>query len=279
MILRGIDVYRRGRLHKRLAISLSVGAVLLASVGISAAGGVDICLRGTDACPERLLPTLGATVSPRKLPVAEYAPVEWRFSGKFATGEAHPPALREMELDVDKDVRLNVDGYPSCGIKKVRQVSNASVMAACGNALLGKGEAHLEIAQTEGSPSMPPGHLLIFNAGEKGAVTKILARASFPGEVAISTISVTKHAEGIHSVTQIPRIADGMGSLTDFTFTMGATHRSGVEKVGYFEAKCPDGVFKANVKKVLFKNEANTPGEASSTTLKGSLAVPCTPSR
>jgi len=30
------------------------------------------------------------------------------------------------------------------------------------------------------------------------------------------------------------------------------------------------------VKKVLFKNEAQTPGEGASTSLKGQLAVPCT---
>jgi hypothetical protein len=266
-------------MHKRLAISLSAATVLLASVGASAAGGVDICLRASDACPERLLPIVDAAVFPRKLPATEYAPVKWRLNGKFATGEAHPPALREMELDIDKDVRLNVDGYPSCGIRKVRRPSDASVMAACRDALLGKGEAHLEIAQAEDSPSKPPGQLLIFNAGKKGGKAKILVRASFPGEVVVSTISVTKHAGGIHSVTQVPKIADGMGSLTDFAFTMGATRRRGAEKVGYFEAKCPDGVFKANVKKIVFKNEANTPGEAASTNLKGSLAVPCTPSR
>lgn len=266
-------------MHKRLVISLSAAAVLLASVGANAAGGVDICLRASGACPDRILPTLEAAVLPRKLPATEYAPIRWRLSGKFSTGDAHPPALREMELDIDKDVRLNVEGYPSCGIGKVRQPSDPSVMAACGDALLGKGEAHLEIAQAEGSPSKPPGHLLIFNAGKEGGVAKILVRGSFPGEVVVSTISVTKHGGGIHSLAQIPRIADGMGSLTDFTFTVGGTHRRGVERIGYFEAKCPDGVFRANVKRMLLRNETETPGEAASTTLKGSLAVPCTLNR
>jgi hypothetical protein len=31
------------------------------------------------------------------------------------------------------------------------------------------------------------------------------------------------------------------------------------------------------VPKVLFKNEAQTPGVAATTVLKGSIAVPCTP--
>jgi hypothetical protein len=71
-------------------------------------------------------------------------------------------------------------------------------------------------------------------------------------------------------------MAGGRGSLLDFDFRLGATRIAGKRKLGYLEAKCPDGVFKANVKKMLFKNEANTPGEAGSTSLKGSLAVPCT---
>jgi hypothetical protein len=47
--------------------------------------------------------------------------------------------------------------------------------------------------------------------------------------------------------------------------------------VGYLEARCPDGVFKVSSPKTVFKNEAGTPGVASVTVLKGSLALPCTP--
>lgn len=48
-------------------------------------------------------------------------------------------------------------------------------------------------------------------------------------------------------------------------------------KTGYLEARCPDGAFKVNSPKTVFKNEANTPGFAATTVLKGSLVLPCTP--
>jgi hypothetical protein len=70
-------------------------------------------------------------------------------------------------------------------------------------------------------------------------------------------------------------IAGGSGSALDFKFRIGKTYSHGGTKHGYFEAKCPDGVFKANLTKILFRNEAKVPGVAAQTVLKGSLAVPC----
>jgi hypothetical protein len=71
-------------------------------------------------------------------------------------------------------------------------------------------------------------------------------------------------------------VAGGSGSALDFKFKLGKTFTYKGKKVGYGEAKCPDGVFKAKVSAV-FKNEAHVAGVAASTVPKGSLAVPCTP--
>lgn len=72
-------------------------------------------------------------------------------------------------------------------------------------------------------------------------------------------------------------IAEGMGSLIDFKFTLGRTYTHKGKELGLLEARCPDGKFKVNVPKILFKNEAKIPNVAPTTTLKGSLFVPCTP--
>jgi hypothetical protein len=72
-------------------------------------------------------------------------------------------------------------------------------------------------------------------------------------------------------------IAGGSGSLLDFRFHIGRTYTYRGKRVGYFEGKCPDGVFKVNAKNIVFKNEAEVPNVAPSTVLKGGIAVPCTP--
>ena len=72
-------------------------------------------------------------------------------------------------------------------------------------------------------------------------------------------------------------VAGGSGSVLDFNFKLGKTYTATEgKKHGYSRARCPDGEF--NVKaNALFKNEAQDPGVAATTSLKGPIAVPCTP--
>jgi hypothetical protein len=74
-----------------------------------------------------------------------------------------------------------------------------------------------------------------------------------------------------------PVAAGGSGSAIDFKFKLGRTYAYKGKKVGYFEARCPDGKFKVSTPKILFKNEAQVPEVAAQTVLKGGLFVPCTP--
>ena len=99
-----------------------------------------------------------------------------------------------------------------------------------------------------------------------------------PAPTAIVTpVTLERKSDGLHTVSRIPTIAAGIGSLLDFSFEIGETYTYRGDTVGYLEARCPDGVFKVNFPKLLFRNEARTPGVAASTMLKGGLAIPCTP--
>ena len=81
----------------------------------------------------------------------------------------------------------------------------------------------------------------------------------------VTTVTISRKGSGIHSISKIPEIAGGSGSAIDFKFKIDKNFTYKGKKVGYFEAKCPDGVFKANAPKVVFKNEAHTEGVASTT--------------
>jgi hypothetical protein len=121
-----------------------------------------------------LVTSLRMAPSPRKLPAHTFAPVRWHIFGKIGTSTGkHPPALREIELDVDKDVKIADADFPSCGIKKLNRSDTRKVMTACRGALLGRGEAHLEIATDEGPASIVAGRLLVFNGGSKGGLATI----------------------------------------------------------------------------------------------------------
>lgn len=252
-----------------LAAALSVGVVAVANA-------VQITLRAGN-----VVTTFGGNAVPKTLPKNKYAPAKTHIFGKIGTANGnHPPALREVEVDFDKDVKINVKGLAACKPGQLEARNTAAAMKVCGKSKIGSGISHVEIAFPEQKPIKVTSPLTVFNGGEKGGKVKLLIHIfiTVPVPAAVVTdVTITKKGAGLHSVAKIPVVAGGSGSALDFDFTVGKTFSYKGKKVGYGEAKCPDGVFKVNVKKILFKNEAQTPGEGTSTQLKGSLAVPCTP--
>ena len=127
---------------------------------------------------------------------------------------------------------------------------------------------------------MPPGPLLVFNGGERGGRVTLLIHTfiTVPQPTAIiAAVTITREGRGLHAVAKVPVVASGYGSLLDFDFKLGKTYEYKGRRLGYLEAKCPDGTFKLSFPELLFKNEAHTPGVAAATVLKGSQTVPCTP--
>ena len=262
-------------MRRKLMLALAVAAVL--SLGVAAiASAVSTTLRAGN-----LIVTFGGTVSPKALPKNTYVPVTSKIFGKISTTDGtHPSAFRETEFDIDKDVKVNVKGYPSCKGGQLEARDTKSALKACGSAVLGEGDADVEIAFPEQAPIKVHSPLTIFNGGEKGGKITLYFHIfiTVPAPTAVvTTVTIQKKGSGIHSVAKIPVVAGGSGSGLDFSFKLGKTYSYKGKKVGYLEARCPDGVFKAKVNKVLFKNEASTPGVPAQTLLKGALAVPCTP--
>ena len=263
-------------MRRKLMLALAVTAV--ASLGVAAvASAVSTTIRGGN-----LIATFGGTTSPKALPKKTYAPVTTKIFGKIKTSDGtHPSALREALVNIDKDVKVNAKHFPAvCKAGQLEARDTNAAKKACGKALIGQGKAEAEIAFPEQKPIKVPSPLLVFNGGEHGGKVTLLIHTfiTVPVPAAIVTnVTIKRSGSGIKSVAKIPVIAGGSGSALSFNFTLGKTYSYKGKKVGYFEARCPDGVFKVNVPKVLFKNEARESGAAAQTVLKGGLAVPCTP--
>jgi hypothetical protein len=262
-------------MRRNLMLALALAAVL--SLGVAAiASAVTTTLRAGN-----LIVTFGGNLSPKKLPKSSYVPVTANIFGKVKTSDGtHPSALREVVLDVDKDFKVNVKGYPACKAGQLEARDTKAAMRVCGDTVLGKGNAHVEIAFPEQKPIIVASPLTVFNGGEKGGKVKLLIHifVTVPAPAAVVTdVTISRKGSGLHSIAKVPVVAGGSGSGLDFNFNLGKTYSYKGKKVGYFEARCPDGVFKATSPKVLFKNEAQIPGVAPTTVLKGGVALPCTP--
>jgi hypothetical protein len=262
-------------MRKNVMLALALAAAL--SVGVAAIAGA----ASTTILAGNLKLTFGSSFSPEKLPKSEYAPFTANIFGKISTTDGtHPSAFRETVVDVDKDIKVNVKGLPVCKAGQLEARNTSAALKVCGDTELGTGTAHAEIAFPEQRPIIVASPLKVFNGGERGGKVTLLIHTfiTIPAPTAIvTTVTIQKKGSGLHSVAKIPVIAGGSGSAIDFSFKLGRTYTYKGKKVGYFEGRCPDGVFKVNSPKTVFKNEAQTPGVAATTVLKGSLAVPCKP--
>ncbi len=262
-------------MRRNLLVALALSAAL--AVGVAAfASAASITIRAGN-----LITTFGGTASPKAMPRSNYVPVSTNIFGKIKTSDGtHPSALREVDVNIDKDVKINVKGYPTCKPGQLEARDTKAAMKVCGTTTLGSGEANVEIAFPEQEPILVNSPITVFNGGEKGGKVKLLIHVfiTVPVPAAIVTeVTIKRSGSGLKSVSKIPVAVGGSGSAIDFKFKLGKTYSYKGKKVGYFEAKCPDGKFKVTTPRILFKNEAKVPNVPATTTLKGSLLVPCTP--
>ncbi len=262
-------------MRRKLIVTLALTGIM--ALGVAAvASAVTTTIRAGN-----LIVTFGANVSPKAMPKNSYVPVTTTLFGTVKTSDGtHPSALREVVVDIDKDVKLNVKGLPTCSAGQLEAQNTAAARRVCGKTTVGTGIAHAEIAFQEQKPLKVTSPITVFNGGEKGGKIKLLIHTfiTVPVPAAIVTdVTIQRRGTGVHSVARIPQIVGGNGSALDFKFKLQRNYQYKGKKTSYFEAKCPDGKFVGKATKILFKNETGVPNVAPQTVLKGSVVAPCTP--
>lgn len=262
-------------MRRNLLVAVALSATL--AVGVAAIANAAT----TTVRAGNLVLTFGGTVSPKAMPKKDYVPVTTRIMGKIKTSDGtHPSALREVIVDIDKDVKINVKGYPVCKSGQLTARPTKDALKVCGDTILGSGGAHVEVEFPESKKILINSPLTVFNGGEKGGKVTLLIHVyiTVPVPAAlVTTVTIQRKGTGVHSISKVPKAAGGYGSAVDFDFKLGKTYTYKGKKIGYFEARCPDGKFKATTPRTIFKNEAEIPGVAPQTVLKGNVLVPCTP--
>ncbi|HET7054647.1 MAG TPA: hypothetical protein VFI09_12105 [Solirubrobacterales bacterium] len=239
-------------------------------------------------CPP-LLPfkvRIGGRISPRKLPRHERRPVALELLGKFATTDGtHLSALREMVIDLDRDMAFDARGLPVChrGRPHIRlRHPLARIGKICHDSIVGRGHMDFELAFPEQAPIETASRVVIFNdTAWQGAPVRLGAVAEVdvpvPTLVVMSIgISRVRHGDSsLRAVAKMPVVAGGSGSLVDFRLRIKRLFRYKRQTKSLVTARCSDDVFKLSFPELLFRNEAHTPGAASSTLIKGGLAISC----
>jgi hypothetical protein len=228
-------------MRKYLMLTMALGALIAVSVaGVATGANKPVTVEAGN-----LVFTFNGGFSPTKLPKKKLAPITLTAEGKIQTKDgSHPPALKQVILETDKNGAVNVAGVPVCKSGQLQSRDTKGAEKACKSAIIGSGTTNVEIAFPEQKPIPVNSKLLVFNGGKSGGTTTLFIHAyiTVPTPAAIvSTVKIKKHNNGrygLKSITTVPRIAGGSGSVTSFSLK--------VNKRGVLTAKCPDGKLQAH---------------------------------
>ena len=222
---------------------LSITTVLAALVAVSVAG-IAAAEQPVKVVAGNLEMTFNGGFSPKVLSKTKMTPITLTVSGKLRTKDGtHPPALKEFNVETDKNGAINVKGLPVCKSSQLQSQDTKHAEAICKTAIIGSGRAIAEIAFPEQAPIPADSKIIAFNGGFSGGTTTLYIHAylTVPTPAAIvTTVKVKKISNGRYgykAVSTIPKIAGGSGSVTDFNLT--------INKKGVLTAKCPDGKLQA----------------------------------
>jgi hypothetical protein len=213
-------------------------------------------------------------ITPTTLPRHEKAPVTARLNGAISTKDgSHPPAFESIDIKIQDNIAIDPVGIPTCSAGKLQATSSSAAKRACGEAIVGSGEAEVEVAFPEQAPFRSSGPLILFNGGQKGPTTTLLLHAyvNVPAPTAIvvpATVTRIHNGPfGLRIQATVPKIAGGSGSVTDFKLKVGRKFTYKGKKKSFLTASCPNGVW-------IAKGEARF---VDHTVLHISHPFPCTP--
>jgi hypothetical protein len=226
-----------------LAVALCA-AVALTAVGMaSAAGEGPVTVQVGN-----LVFTADGGFTPKALSKKTPEPIALQVEGKIGTTDgSHPPALKEVVIEGDKNAVVNSKGIPTCSSGQLQSRDTKAAEAACGPAIIGTGKTTVEVEFPEQKPIPVNSKLLLINGGSSGGTTTWYVHAYFNAPITgaiVTTVKIKNISHGRYgtlSVASIPKIAGGAGSVTSFQLTVDKSVKVGSKTFHPIMAKCTDG--------------------------------------
>ena len=192
--------------------------------------------------------------APDKLPRFEDAPIDFWGSAKLHTKDGStPPQAEHLLFEADKFGHLETRGLPVCSRQKLVATTPAQARKLCPGAILGSGRGSGIVEFPEQAPIPASSPITFFNGPKVGGDPTVIVHAHLDVP-APTTYLVLVRIETIHNGIygfraegDIPPIAGGYGSVTDFSFEFDRRWNYGGEKLSYINARCQIGRLQAYI--------------------------------
>lgn len=231
---------------RRLAAALIAAAVLVSLWASSASGLADTVIPISNV---RM--TFSPLVTPKKLSRVAPTPIALNLKGRIeAMDGSQPPAVQELVLDLDRHIAIDAQGIPVCKGGQ-RDLRLPDLKARCKDAIVGGGKIGIQFQFPEQPPIFSESELIVFNAGMQApGETALYAVANLTVPITTSfpmTIEITRHSGGNRVVAEVPRLANGAGSLTYLNASLKRRFTRNGEVVNFLTGRCPEGKLQSHV--------------------------------
>jgi hypothetical protein len=234
-------------MRKHLLVTMALGALIALTVA-----GIAVAARDTVFRAGNLEVTIDGSsgVTPKALSESKYTPIAFTAAGSVRTVDGtQPPPAKEVVIEA-QNTAVDVQGYPVCTSGQLQARDTEAVKAVCGPAIIGEGKTVVSVAFPEQKPIPATSPLLVLNGGTHGGTTTFYIHAYLTQPITtaiVTTVKIKKSGSGLKSVTTIPKIANGAGSVTDFSLKIDKKFAYKGKKVSVLSAKCVGGKIKAHV--------------------------------
>lgn len=183
-----------------------------------------------------------ADFAPHALPRHDPAPVEIKVEGGISTTDgSHPPALQWLEVELNRKGQLSAVGLPICSAPLLQSTTTEQALSRCGSAMVGKGAFDAEVALNGDIPAS--GEIIAFNSrlhGKPALLLHFFAQVPVRFTLVVP-LTITRKSGGEFGTllrTRVPRLAGGLGSITQIDLTIGRRYSFAGKRRSYVSAAC-----------------------------------------
>lgn len=194
-----------------------------------------------------LVLTADGGFKPSSLPRSTYAPINFDGQANLrAVDGSIPPPLQQLVLDFDRDGRLTTGGLPVCQPSSLEEATTQEARNRCPGAIVGSGQAKLEIGGDGQQPFVVGSPVTFFNGPHLGGKPTVIMHARITAPAVqnfVITVPIEKRPGRYRyrATVDLPPIAGGRGSLTHLDASIGKRYRSGGRERSFVSARCGDG--------------------------------------
>lgn len=216
---------------------------------------------------------LGFDSAPKALPTDHDAPIRFWGHSRIRTKDGSAPEpVEHVTVEFDKFGHLETRGLERCSEAKLVATTPAKARKQCPGAIVGTGFGKATVNFPEQAPITAGSPVTFFNGPVIGGDPSVIIHAHLdvPAPttylIPVRIERIQKGVYGYRIEADIPPIAGGYGTPTDFRFSAGRDWTYHGKELSYINARCPRSqILRARI-------EASFGTE---TLLRGSFTDPC----